>query len=155
MKFIKKHKIKLGLTLFILLFILFGYFVFTLIFPSDQGDYYGNRLIDINNYEVSKATYEELLNTLKEKEQVADVSTNRSGRIINIIIKVKENIKLEEAKFLTSDILLVFSKEQREYYDLQVFLTIEEETEGYPSIGYKHRTTEGFVWTNNSVQVDE
>ena len=59
-------------------------------------------------------------------------------------------MKAKEAKEAASKVLDKLSKEEKEYYDVQVFLTQEqEESKAYPYIGYKSKTAKGFVWTNN------
>lgn len=152
MKFIKKNKIKIILLIFLIATILFGYFVYTVFFPDNTNDYYGNRLIDISNHKVNNDTYEKLKTELSEKDEVKSVEIKTSGKIINIILRIEKDVNIEIAKMLDSEVLVAFTKEQRDYYDLQLFLTTEEKKEGYPTIGYKHHTSEEFVWTNNDVQ---
>ena len=50
---------------------------------------------------------------------------------------------------LTAKILEGFEQNIKEYYDFQVFITTEQESEIYPIIGYKHFNSANFVWTNN------
>ena len=43
--------------------------------------------------------------------------------------------------------LEVFDKEELEYYDVQFYLLNEDsESENYPSIGYKHKTSDEIKW---------
>ena len=44
-----------------------------------------------------------------------------------------------------------FSKSEKKFYDLQIYLEEENPNEEskYPKIGYKHKTKDEFVWSNN------
>jgi hypothetical protein len=147
MEFIKKNRVKILVILGLIIIVLFAYFVFTLIFPKNEGDLYGNRLIELENYNIEESVFTELKESLISEEEINDVRINKSGKIINFILEINEGVKIEEAQLFASTILVAFTKEQREYYDLQLFLISEDE--GYPKIGYKHHTTLEFVWSNN------
>jgi hypothetical protein len=121
--------------------------VFTLIFPKNEGNLYGNRLIGIEEYKIEESVFTNLKESLIKEDKISDVRINTSGKVINFILEINEGVKVEEAKLFASTILVAFTKEQREYYDLQLFLVSEDE--GYPKIGYKHHTTLDFVWSNN------
>ena len=40
-------------------------------------------------------------------------------------------------------------KEQKKYYDIQVFVQKSKETNEFPIIGYKHHTKDSFSWTKD------
>ena len=72
------------------------------------------------------------------------------GTIIN------KDTKLTDAKKLTSIITEQISKEQKEFYDIQVFLDIDgEEIDGYPTIGYLGKNAKDFKYTTASYEKDE
>jgi hypothetical protein len=147
MEFVKKNRTKILVILGIIIIVLFAYFVFTLIFPKNEGNLYGNRLIGIEEYKIEESVFTNLKESLIKEDKISDVRINTSGKVINFILEINEGVKVEEAKLFASTILVAFTKEQREYYDLQLFLVSEDE--GYPKIGYKHHTTLDFVWSNN------
>lgn len=150
MEFIKKHWFKFLLGIIAILIIWFGYFVYTLIFPNDEDDLYGNRLIEMKEHIVEQNVLNDLKSSLESSDQITSVVINQSGRIYSFILTFEESVTIEEAKLFSNSILVVFSKEQREYYDIQLFL-INDKQDKFPTIGYKHHTTLDFVWSNNSI----
>ena len=103
-------------------------------------------VVELKN--ISDATLKELEDKFKE-DAVASVSARTSGRIIEIVIVVNDDVAPETAKIYGAKALEVFSDEQKAYYDIQVFAKKNIETAEFPIIGYKHKTKDSLTWTKD------
>ena len=149
MKFIKEHKFYFIGGAVLLLVIVVGIFAFSnIIFPNSGESVYGDRLGGIENVKIESDLITRIEQEFKEKEQVNEISYRLSGRIMNFMIDVKKDTKLEDAQSLAEELLTYFSEEEQKFYDIQVYLTCKEaeESEVYPMIGYKHKTSDVFQW---------
>ena len=81
---------------------------------------------------------------LKENQMVSDVTFHNEGRILNFIITVSGDMKKDDAKALGEVVLEKIKDKDKEYYDIQVLIDSEEESDVYPIIGYKHKTEDAF-----------
>ena len=150
MKFIRKHKfttftIIMLLVIFILMFSLIRFLV-----PNYDSDGYGNRLKGIENYKIEDKTINELKDKIGQNESVVSVDYLLTGRLIDITLVVKDEVEKDAAKAIAGECLPYFTDEQKKYYDIQILVKSEnEESEKYPVIGYKHKTNEALIWSNN------
>jgi hypothetical protein len=116
---------------------------------------YGNRLEGIKDYPLT-TEFSVMKENLLETEKVIKVTNNLKGKIINIMITVNDDITIDLAKELEVIVIESYTEDQKSFYDIQIYLiSNNEEQFGYPSIGYKHHTSEKVVWTNNDIQVVE
>ncbi len=151
MKFIKKYKLQqVGLVLIIIL-VLFAIVLFVqILYPSSNQKLYGNRLLDIQKYPITKIK----IDNMKKDINLAGISTNITydleGKIINVMIDVKADTTVVLAKALGDKVLAAFTDVDKGYYDIQQFIICSAKVGvPYPVIGYKHHTTANFVWSNN------
>ena len=135
----------------VVLFIIWVFCLFEakqLFFPNEGKAIYGDRLV--GKVEVSKDTYKNVESKLKENTKVTDVTVRESGKLINVSITVSQDTSIDEAKSLKSAVLEPFNDSQKGYYDFQIFVTKNEESENnFPIIGYKHHNSGDFVWTKD------
>ena len=88
-----------------------------------------------------------MVKELKSKDYVANASTHISGKIINVIVETKKGTKTSTAKKLGEVVLKAFDSDQIKFYDIQLFLTNEDDSaKGYPLVGYKNSTDKNFVF---------
>ena len=148
MDWLKKHK-KIFFIIFFIIIILvgLGLLVKVLIFPSVGKDNYGNRLDGIGQVKINQDSITKMKQDISDNESVESIDTDLKGRIVNVIIEVKSGTKILDAKKIADKTLEYFTGDQKEYYDIQVFLMSDDENYSY--IGYKHKTSKGFMWTNN------
>lgn len=150
MKFIRKHKfttftIIMLLVIFILVFSLIRFLV-----PNYDGDGYGNRLKGIENYKIDEKNINELKSAINQNEGVVSVEYLLTGKLIDITLVVKDEVEKDTAKGYATQTLTYFTDKQKGYYDIQVLVKSENaESEKYPIIGYKHKTSETLIWSNN------
>lgn len=125
--------------------------LYKFLFPNIGSPVYGNRLDGIQDVKITENEQKEIEDKIKEKEFVSSVSTSISGKTFNIIIKVKEDTSVDDAKSLTEIVKENIEKDQKKYYDIQVFLKNEnEKKEGYPIIGYLGKTSTQFSYSSAS-----
>lgn len=148
MNFIKKNKVTI---IIIAIFAICVFVVMGLInafFPEEGIAIYGNRLDGIDKVAVSDATLKDLEEKFKD-DAVKSVSARINGKTINIEIVVNDDVDPGTAKIYGEKSLEVFSKEQKEFYDIQIFAKKDIETVEYPIIGYKHKSKESLSWTKD------
>jgi hypothetical protein len=69
------------------------------------------------------------------------------GRLIYIEFEVKENVTVDESKEIGAKALDYFDEDEKAYYDIQIIITNQkDDVEGYPLMGYKHKTRDEIVW---------
>ena len=147
--FIKKHKklVIVGvvcLTLAILLFVA----VFGVFFSNSSRGSFGNRL---NNAEVvENAVINDIKTDLQSKNFVKTVDYIMNVRILRFFIHVEDGTKLEDAQALADVISEKLGSRVTSYYDVEVFLTTEGESNDYPAIGYLFKTSSKFSWSRGA-----
>jgi len=148
MKFIKKHKVGLIVLLVcIILIVLLFFGIKNAFFSNINESKYGNRLDGIEDYVIEDTLINEIKDMLMETEKVNKVTYDLKGRIVNFMIEVKSDVDLTSSHSLADKLAEKFPDEYKSFYDIQIFLTCEdEESELYPTIGYKHKTSAGFKW---------
>lgn len=140
----KKKFIILGVICFIVLLIVLLY---KILFGGTGASVYGNRLDGIDKVKISNKVIENIKTDLGANEEVEKVTYKLTGKIVNVIITVKDDTSLDRSKEIASKVLEYFDDDQKAYYDFQIFLNSgNEESEIYPQLGYKHNTSDGFVW---------
>ena len=132
---------------FILLVIL-GFAVYSFLFPNIGSPVYGNRLDGIEDVEIKEEQTNKIEKEIKAKEFVSAASSYMKGRIFNVFVTVKDGTSVEDAKSVTTIVMDNLEKDQRAYFDIQVFLTNENaEASGYPIIGYLNKESENFSYS--------
>lgn len=147
----KTIKIIVGvLVLIIIGIVIFG--LIKIVLPDSNVSLYGNRqenTVKISNDRLSKT--DELI---KSNEFINSSKTYVGGvLIVNIIIDVKKDTKLLTIESMLDKVLELYTEKEKSDYDFQIFVTCNDDTSEdsvYPIIGYKHKTSLAFKWTNNS-----
>lgn len=147
MKFIKKHRL-----LFIFLGIILVFVVILLIMLKEfmigaGNNVYGNRLDGIDKVAVNQEKISTIEEEIVKDDSVNSLKYDLRGRLISIIIEVKDGITMDKVKEVGNKIIGYFDDEEKTYYDIQLFVKCDniENTE-FPVIAYKHKTSEALVW---------
>ena len=149
-KFMKNKKGLIIVLIIIIVFVALGIWFLNLVYPNSSKSKYGNRLKDIDKYPISETKISTIKNNLKENTSVLDVNYQTSGRILTFILKTSKDADLVSLKDQSTKILENFDESELSYYDIQVIINNEDSENGsYPAFGYKHRTEEAFIWSNN------
>ena len=151
MEFIKIHRIGLIVTGVILVLVILMFFGVKNAFFSNMGQsVYGNRLDGIEKYPIDDAVIKDIETTLKDTGNISSFKYELKGRLMNFIIEVNADVDLTTSRAFADKIAEKLSDDIKSFYDIQVYLTCsDKESELYPTIGYKHKTSVGFKWNNN------
>lgn len=156
LSFIKKNKKKVIVT--ILLLIVFGVFLFAAyklyeyLTPDTKDSVYGNRCELTEGVEISKERKDMIKETVESYEGMKLSNVDIKCNLIDIIVKVDDEITLDTVKEMSDKLLTVFTEEELKYYDLELWVDSNaKESEVYPVIGTRHKTGNGdatkkFVW---------
>lgn len=152
MEFIRKHKFTTCTISVLLIIIILAFAIFRFLIPNYGGDLYGNRLSGISSYKIDDTKVSEMKDVIGKLEGVTSVEYILEGKLIDIVIRVEDGLERDVAKGYADQALTYFSDEEKGYYDAEVMLTSDNEnSEKYPIIGYKHKTSEVLVWSNNQL----
>jgi hypothetical protein len=144
-EYIKKNWFKLTLVVTLVVFLIFFlYALYLVTLANSKEDLYGNRLLDKSEYIVDYTYVDSRFEGLKDKG-VESFKVREQGRIVYALVNLKEDSKVTNFKFIEDAFLAGVKEENLEYYDLQLFISQGETVK----IGYKHRTSNIFVWSNN------
>ena len=126
---------------------LIAWFLYGMIMPSNSSEKYGNRLDGIEKVELSEKDLDKISSNLEDNDIVNSANVRVSGKIINVIIEVKEGTKVVNAVKLDDAVSKSLDKDELAFYDIQLFITNEDkEAKGYPIIGYKSSSEKKFVF---------
>lgn len=151
MSILKRHKSLafvgiLTLILFGILFILCA----KMIFPSG-GSIYGQRLKGL--IDIDKTLTNEIIDEVKGKKEVEDISIRIQGRIVYTTIIYKKGTKIDNAKSIAEKTLEKYDEEIILDYDFAYFIkenigeSETDEKKGFILAGTKHPNTKGISWT--------
>ncbi len=150
-RYIKEHKIVVVAVILLLFIIVAAFFVKQVFFSNSNNAVYGNRLDGIDEVKIDSKQKKEIINNLKNDSTVKSATYELQGKIINIVITVNDDVGLDTAKSLSNKIIEKLDKDQKKFYDIQVFIKKNNDAKDFPIIGYKHRNKDNFVWTKDRV----
>ena len=149
LKELKKNKYTTIAIIVFFVLIILGFVLYKFLFPNQGKPVYGNRLDGIENVAISSNDLKDLDAKLSRNDKVVKSKSDLKGRTVNVILTVKKQTSVNDAKALTSAVTKEFDKEQLSYFDFQVFIVSEsEEDTGYPIIGYKSKVNDSFSFSN-------
>lgn len=155
MKWLKKHKFTTFVIIIYSVLVILLFFVNKIFFSANGNPVYGNRLEGINEVVIDNSQYEKMEQEMQDGTNISKISTNLSGKTVNIIITVGDTVTKEQAKEYGNKTLEYFDAKQIAFYDFQVFVKKNNDSlSDFPIIGYKHYTTSSFSWTKDR-QVSE
>lgn len=143
----KKQK-KMILIGIIVVVVILGLLFLKSLFFVKQDRVYGNRLDGIEDVEVSESVMDEMASVFKDVEGVKSTDARENGKIINLLIDVGDTTDFNKLKEASNEVYKKLDKDQRKFYDVQVFFFGGGDK--YPIIGYLHKGGTEFVWSNNA-----
>lgn len=147
--FIKNNKVTVVAFIICVIFVILVFAVKLTFFPNEGTAIYGDRLDGIEEVEITDKQQEDIIKALEDKDEVKEVSCDIKGRTLNVLITVNDDVELDPAKALTSSITDNLEEDQTSYYDIQVFISKDNDDTRFPIIGYKHQNKDGFSWTKD------
>jgi len=147
MKFIKNHKLLVAFIILLIVCIILAIFLLNQLIGGNKEGEYGDRLKGIEKVEITKKQENNIEKEIVNEESVTKVKYHLRGRLVNIVIDIKDETELDSVKEIGNKILSYFDENQRSYYDIQIFVNSDnKESEKYPIIGYKHKTSGTINW---------
>ena len=147
--FIKNNKVTVVAFIICVIFVILVFAVKLTFFPNEGTAIYGDRLDGIEEVEITDKQQEDIIKSLEDKDEVKEVSCDIKGRTLNVLITVNDDVELAPAKALTSSITDNLEEDQTTYYDIQVFISKDNDDTRFPIIGYKHQNKDEFSWTKD------
>ena len=147
--FIKNNKVTVVAFIICVIFVILVFAVKLTFFPNEGTAIYGDRLDGIEEVEITDKQQEDIIKALEDKDEVKKVRWDIKGRTLNVLITVNDDVELDPAKALTSSITDNLEEDQTSYYDIQVFISKDNDDTRFPIIGYKHQNKDGFSWTKD------
>lgn len=148
MKYLKNH-IRLIIVLVIFIGLVFGCFIaYNTIFVNNQSKY-GSRLDGIDEVKIDDNKKKEIKENIESLQITKSISIRLSGKTINVMITVNDDIELDKAKETAGKILEKLSDEEKKFYDVQIFVSKDTDDAKYPILGYKHHSKDYVNWTKD------
>ena len=147
--FIKINKVTVVAFIICVIFVVLVFVIKLTFFPNEASAIYGDRLDGIEDVEITNNKQKTIEKALEERDEVKNASCDIEGRILNVIITVNDDVELDAAKGLTSSITDNLEDDQKSFYDIQVFISKDNDDTRFPIIGYKHQNKDGFSWTKD------
>lgn len=147
MKLIKNNKGTIIVIVLFLIGVLLLVQIKNIFVQNEDSAIYGTRLEGLEEVKINN-NQEQQIEAALEKD-AEKVVFEDSGRLFNIIITVQDEMSRDNAKKLATKAIEPLKKEQKKYYDIQVFVQKSKETNEFPIIGYKHHTKDSFSWTKD------
>lgn len=155
--FVKKYRKKIivcAILLIILAIFLFSaYRLYKFLTPDTRNSVYGDRCELTDDIDITKEREEMVKDVINENEGMTLSKINVKCNLIDITVKVEDDVKVDDVKKMADKILTVFTEEELKYYDIELMVdSTAEESEVYPIIGTRHKTNiDGnaeakFVW---------
>lgn len=140
----KKKIVKLIVVLLVLIIAFISIFMIykNLFASSNNTRYEGIEKHKLTNNE--KNAIEDVLN---EIENIEELEVFVSSKIIKMIVNLKEDIDFEQVKNISNQAITKISEKNLKFYDVEIYVdSMNEESEVYPQIGYKHKSKSEFSW---------
>lgn len=143
MKKIKKYYKWIILAVTLIVILALSILIYINLFKQGEG----NRLEGIEEYTVTKKEINLVKENFNKLEGINDIDIYTNYKIIKIYIKLNEDIDFDDVSEVSLESINNFSEENLKFYDVEVFIdSLDEESEIYPKIGYKHKSNSEFTW---------
>lgn len=147
--FLKNNKFTIVAIAIFLVIVLLLVQVKNIFFPQRANALYGDRLKGIEEVKITEKDQGKIKSTLESDGGIKTATVRTSGKTLEVIITVNDDVSLDTAKPYVNKILETCSDEQKAYYDIQVFIKKENGGNDFPIIGYKHHKKAGFTFTKD------
>ena len=79
-------------------------------------------------------------------ENVKSSKVYVNSKIIKIFVKLNDDVEFDKVKDIATKTVGKIDKKNLEFYDLEFFVDVNKDSQIYPKIGYKHKSSDNFVW---------
>lgn len=148
MKYLKEHaKVIIIIVAFILVVVVL-FAIYNGIFVNNSSKY-GDRLKGIEKVELDSHMKKDIQDNVVTLNITSSVLVKLSGRIINVIATINDDIDVNKSKEIGNKVLEKLTDEQKKYFDVQIFVKKSSEDDKFPIIGYKHHNKDNITWTKD------
>ena len=154
MKFLKEHAKLMAIVVIFVLAVIILFSIYNSIFLNNTSKY-GDRLKGIdevnvtNHIEKLRKIEKEIKENIKTLDITKSVEIEESGKIINVIALVNDDIEVNKSKEIGNKVIEKLSDKQKKYFDVQIFIKKSSKDEKFPIIGYKHHNKDNITWTKD------
>ena len=149
MSFIRKNKFVIIAIAVFLILVIIAFQVVNMFFPEEGKALYGDRLEGIEEVELSDKKLSSMSSAIEDDAAVKEASVSVAGKIVEVIITVQDDTTVDTAKGLNAIVLEQLDDDEKEFYDIQIFVKKDTDAADFPIIGYKHHAKDSFSWTKN------
>ena len=149
MSFIRKNKFVIIAIAVFLILVIIAFQVVNMFFPEEGKALYGDRLEGIEEVELSDKKLSSMSSAIEDNAAVKEGSVSVAGKIVEVIITVQDDTTVDTAKGLNAIVLEQLDDDEKEFYDIQIFVKKDTDAADFPIIGYKHHAKDSFSWTKN------
>lgn len=150
MKFIKENKFTIIAIIIFIVLVVAGVKIKDLLVPDEGKAVYGDRLDEINKYELKTSLFSDMKTKLLEDTRILDFREKIHGKIINLMITVGDDVNINDAKSIANSTIAYFLNDELSYYTLQVYvLKNNEELNNFPIVGYKGTHSDTLVFSKD------
>ena len=147
-KYFKNH-IRFIVVLLVFTILVIGCFIaYNSIFVNNQSKY-GDRLDGIDSVKITSDKKSIIQENVESLKITKSYKIRISGKIINIIAVVNDDIDTNKAKEIGGKVLEKLSDEEKKFYDIQIFISKDNKDEKFPIVGYKHHAKDNITWTKD------
>ncbi len=147
-KYFKNH-IRLIVVLLVFSALVIGCFIaYNSIFVNNQSKY-GDRLDGIEEVKITPDKKSMIQENVETLQITKSYNLRISGKTINITTVVNDDVDTNKAKEIGGKVLEKLSDEEKKFYDIQIFVSKENEDEKFPIVGYKHHAKDNITWTKD------
>lgn len=148
MKFLKEHAKLIAIVVIFVLAVIILFSIYNSIFLNNSSKY-GDRLKGIDEVKVTSNLEKEIKENIKTLDITKSVEIEESGKIINVIALVNDDIEVNKSKEIGNKVIEKLSDKQKKYFDVQIFIKKSSKDENFPIIGYKHHNKDNITWTKD------
>ena len=141
-KFLKKNKKLITIVGVLILIIVSIILIYKIFFGSSGSDRYEG----VKSHKLSKSEVTDVKGVINELDGVKNIKVYTKSKIIKIIVYLDSDVPFDTVKDTATKTISKIDKKNLEFYDVEFFVDAKKDSEVYPRIGYKHKTSENFVW---------
>ena len=141
-KFLKKNKKIITIVSIALLVLIAFLLIYKIFFGSSGSDRYEG----IKSHKLSKTEINDVTKVIKGLNNVKSSKVYVDSKIIKIFVKLKDDVEFDAVKDVATKTISKIDKNNLKFYDLEFFVESKDDSKTYPKIGYKHKSSENFVW---------
>lgn len=141
-KFYNKNKKIINIVGVIVLLLIIVFLVYKIFFSKSNSDRYEG----IKSHELTKKEIKNIKDTVNSNSKVKSIDVYIKSKIIRILVTLDDDVEFDIIKDVANKSVGKIDKDNLKFYDVEFFVDTKNESKTYPKIGYKHKTSDVFVW---------